>query len=148
MKKTILQRILPLFAALFLACNPLPALAQEVDLAGMTDQEIILLVQQINQQLMDRGIEKTATLAKGSYYAGQEIPAGQYLFTCLATGNEWGYVTICTERGKGEQVFLELCLAPDEGEEPESFYITLKEGERLKSDVPFSLTILPGVVFK
>ncbi len=38
--------------------------------------------------------------------------------------------------------------APEEGEEPETIFITLGSGDELKSDVPFSLTIMPGAVFK
>lgn len=38
--------------------------------------------------------------------------------------------------------------APEEGEEAESFFITLNEGDQLKSDVPFSLTIFAGITFK
>ena len=49
---------------------------------------------------------------------------------------------------KAKQVFWEVVGAPDEGEAPESFFITLNEGDRLESAVPFSLTIYAGVRFE
>ena len=56
--------------------------------------------------------------------AGKDIPAGSYIYTCLASGEDWGNVTIYSEKGEGDQQFWEV------------------------AGVPFSLTIYAGVMFK
>lgn len=84
----------------------------------------------------------------GTYIAGKDIPAGSYIYTCLASGEDWGNVTIYSEKGEGDQLFWEVVAAPEDGEEPESFFITLNPDDQLKSGVPFSLTIYAGVSFK
>ena len=52
------------------------------------------------------------------------------------------------ERGEGDQLFWEIVSAPEDGEEPESFFITLNPDDQLESGVPFSLTIYAGVEFR
>lgn len=61
-------------------------------------------------------------------------------------GTTGGNVTVYSK--KGERLLWEVVGAPDEGEEPESFFITLSADDLLKSDVLFSLTIYTGAVFK
>ena len=46
------------------------ALADKVDLSSLTDNEIAELSEQITQELVKRGIEKSATLPAGKYIAG------------------------------------------------------------------------------
>lgn len=119
-----------------------------IDLSGMTDEEIVALLEQVNGELVSRHIEKTATLPSGAYIVGEDIPAGRYLYTCLATGSEWGNVTIKEDRGAGRQLEWDVVCAPEGDAEPETLFFTLKDGEELKSGVPFSLTISVGAVFK
>lgn len=57
-------------------------------------------------------------------------------------------MTIYSEKGEEGQQFWEVVTAPEDGEEPESFFITLNPDDQLKSGVPFSLTIYAGVIFK
>lgn len=124
------------------------AAAEEIELAHLSDEQVVALMRRVQEEIAARHIEKTATLAGGSYIAGKDIPAGSYVYTCLATGDDWGSVTICSEEGEGKQLLWEVVSAPDAGEEPEMFFISLKPGDRLKSDVPFSLTIYAGATFK
>ena len=124
------------------------ALADPVDLSGLTDDEIVTLLNQVNQEMVTRGISKTATLPKGSYIGGEDIPVGKYIFICTAKGSEWGNVTVKKDRGSGSLVTWEVVSAPEEGEEPETIFITLGEGDELKSGVPFTLTIMSGAIFK
>lgn len=114
----------------------------------MTDDEILSLLEKLPAEVAARGLEKTATLPKGTYTAGKELPAGTYVFTCLAKGDEWGNVTVYSENGKGKQLLWEVVSASEEGEEPEQIFLTLQEEDQLKSGVAFSLTITPGVVFR
>jgi len=123
-------------------------MADGVDLAQMTDNDVLALLEQVNAEIVSRGIAKTATLPKGAYIVGRDLPAGRYIFTCLATGDDWGNVTVYSEGGKGKQLLWEVVSAPENGESPETFMVTLSDGDQLKSGVPFSLTIMAGVVFK
>ena len=53
------------------------------------------------------------------------------------------------EEGKHDkQLFWEIVSTPEEGEEQESFLITVNDGEELASQVPFNLTIYAGAVFQ
>lgn len=138
------------FLCCLLACLLLvsAALAATVDLSSMTDDEVVELLTQVNQEIVKRGIAKTAKLPEGAYIAGSDIPAGKYIFTVLATGDDWGNVTVYSEGGKGKQKLWNVVTAPEAGAEPATIFITLEEGDQLKSGVPFSLTIMPGAIFK
>ena len=122
--------------------------AEEIELAHLSDEQVVALMRRVQEEIAARHIEKTATLADGSYIAGRDILAGSYVFTCLAAGDDWGSVTICSEEGEGKQLLWEVVSAPDAGEAPKTFFISLKPGDRLKSDVPFSLTIYAGAAFQ
>ena len=138
------------FLCCLLACLLLvpAALGATVDLSSMTDDEVVELLTQVNQEIVKRGIAKTAKLPEGAYIAGSDIPAGKYIFTVLATGDDWGNVTVYSEGGKGKQKLWNVVMAPENGAEPDTIFITLEEGDQLKSGVPFSLTIMPGAIFK
>ena len=124
------------------------ALAENIDLSGLSDDELLALENRIQAEIVARRIEGVAALPAGAYIAGKDVPVGTYILTCLATGDDWGNITIRADAGEGKQVFWEVVGAPDEGEAPESFFITLNEGDRLESAVPFSLTIYAGVRFE
>ncbi len=89
-------------AALFFA---MPAMAEPIDLSMMTDEEIVSLLETVNAEIVNRGIGKTAALPKGAYIAGKDLPAGRYIFTSGAVGDDWGNVTIYSEGGSGKQLF-------------------------------------------
>ena len=124
------------------------ALADKIDLSAMTNDEIVELLNQVNAEIVSRGISKTAKLPQGTYIAGQDIPAGRYIFTCMATGDDWGNVTVYTEGGKGQQILWEVMAAPKDGQDPETCFITLNKGDQLKSGVPFALTVMSGALFQ
>ncbi len=124
------------------------AVAEDFDLTRMSNEEIVVLMNQVSNEIVNRGIEKTATLAKGTYIAGVDIPAGKYVYTCLAKGEDWGNITIYSDQGAGKQLLWNVVTAPEEGEKPETIFITLNTGDQLKSGVPFSLTIMAGITFR
>ncbi len=138
------------FLCCFLICMLLlpAAFADTVNLSSMTNEEIVDLLAKVNAEVVSRGINKTAKLPQGSYIGGRDLPAGRYIFTCLATGDDWGNVTVKTEGGSGKLVVWEVVSAPASGEDPETIYITLSDGDELSSGVPFSLTIMSGAVFQ
>ena len=135
---------------LILACLMLASVAgaSSVDLSGLTDDEVVELLEKVNGEIVGRGIEKSAVLPKGAYIAGADLPTGRYIYTCLAQGDDWGNFTIYSDKGAGKQLLWRVITAPEEGEEPETIFITLNEGDRLESGVPFSLTIMAGIRFQ
>ena len=124
------------------------AIADTVDLSSMNDAEIVVLLDQVNQEIADRGINKTAKLPQGSYIGGRDLPAGRYILTILTKGDDWGNLTVKSEEGSGKLILWDVVSAPENGEEPETIFITLSKGDELKCDVPFSLTIMSGAVFQ
>ena len=125
--------------------------AEELDLSVYDDTALVGLLEQVQQEVVDRHIEKTAQLQEGVYICGRDIPVGTYVWTCTASGEDWGNVTVYSldEEGKHDkQLFWEIVSTPEEGEEQESFLITVNDGEELSSQVPFSLTIYAGAVFQ
>ena len=143
-----MKKLISLLVVLLLVACAGMALSEGIDLAGLSDDEIVALLNRVQEEVVDRHIERTATLASGAYIGGKDIPAGSYIFTCLATGDDWGNVTIYSEKGEGKQLLWEVVSAPEGDEEPKSFFFTINEDDELESGVPFSLTIYTGVSFK
>lgn len=135
------------FVCCLLACLLLipAALADVPDLSSLTDDEILVLLDQVNQEVVSRGLNKTATLPQGAYIAGKDIPVGRYIFTSMARGDDWGNLTVKSDEGKGSLLLWEVITS---GEEAETVFITLDKGDKLESGVPFSLTIMSGAIFK
>lgn len=141
------KRIALFLMLIVMLCTGL-AKAEQIDLSTLTDDEIIALMNSVQQEIVDRHIAGTATLASGAYIGGRDLPVGSYIFTCLATDNDWGNFTIYSDKGEGNLLFWEVVSAPEENEDPETYFITLNEDDELECSVPFSLTIYSGALFK
>lgn len=139
--------IAALFVLVIIACSSI-TMAEEIDISTLSDDEIVALMAQVQEEMVARRIAGTANLTSGTYIGGKDIPAGSYIYTCQASGDDWGNVTIYADKGEGNQLLWEVVGAPEDGEEPESFFITLSPDDQLKSGVPFSLTIFTGATFK
>ena len=127
------------------------AWADTIDLSGYDDTALVELLRQGQQEIVDRNIEKTAELPSGKYIGGRDIPAGTFIWTCMAQGEDWGNVTVYSledDGSYGDQKFWDVAGAPEEGEEVDSFIITVDEGDELESQIPFSLTIYAGPKFQ
>ena len=148
MNKNRLAKVLACLLLFSLLFGAVRATAEGIDLSALTDDEIVALQHRVTAEFAERGLEKTATLAKGTYIAGDDLPVGKYVFTCLAKGDEWGNVTVYSDRGEGKQLLWNIVSAPEDGEDPDTLFITLNEGDQLKSGVSFSLTIMKGILFR
>ncbi len=49
---------------------------------------------------------------------------------------------------KDKQILWNVVSAPENGADPETVFMTLNEGDELKSGTPFSLTIMSGAIFQ
>ena len=92
------------------ASEPLPANA--LDLSAFTDEEILELLAQVQDEMVARGLHgKTANVPKGTYIAGIDLPAGSYVYTSdgesaldgssedLTLAFEFGQLTVQNEQG-------------------------------------------------
>ena len=125
--------------------------ADSLDLSGYDDTALVELLGQVQQEVADRHIEKTAELQAGDYIGGRDVPEGTYVGHCMASGDDWGNVTVYSLDENGahdKQLLWEVVSAPEAGEEQDSFLITINEGDELSSSVPFGLTIYAGAAFK
>ena len=64
-----------------------------------SDEQLALLVR-VQEEIAARHIEGTAALESGAYLAGRDLPAGSYVFTCLAAGDDWGKRNRLLEEGR------------------------------------------------
>ena len=77
-----MRKIFALALALTLLAVPLyAAVATGVDLSGMTDDELTTLAQQLDAEMLDRGMVKSAVLPTGKYTIGVDLPEGEYELT-------------------------------------------------------------------
>ena len=147
MIKNLFLRVGTCLLALMLMLSTATCNAEGINLSKMSDEEIVALLQEVTNEMVRRGIEKTAKLAQGTYIAGIDFPCGKYMYTCLAKDDDWGNVTVYSDHGNGQRILWEVVTAAEEGEEPDTIFLNLNEGDQLKSGVPFSLTIMTSVKF-
>lgn len=70
------------FALIILLLVPSLSFATEnVDLAAMSVEEIVVLKTRIAEELMTRGELKTVEVPMGDYVVGKDIPSGEYSVT-------------------------------------------------------------------
>ncbi|MBR3927755.1 MAG: hypothetical protein IKJ65_01985 [Clostridia bacterium] len=72
-----MKKIVALLLALMLCLGSFPAFA-ELDFSKFTNEELIYLRNQINKELLERGVEKEVVVPMGRYIVGIDIPAGTY----------------------------------------------------------------------
>ena len=114
----------------------------DLDLSEYTDEEIVELLSLVNQEIVDRHIEKTATLPEGTYTIGVDIPAGKYIYTPINTDGWWGNITLYNDDTQEEEILHEMV------DEDGKFYIVLQDGNVFVSDEEFNLTIRSGALFE
>lgn len=74
-----MRKIFALVLTLTLLAVPLyAAIATGVDLSGMSIEELATLKQQLDAEMLDRGMVKSAVLPMGTYTIGVDIPKGSY----------------------------------------------------------------------
>lgn len=71
-----MKRILSLTAALLLLCTAAVAQTASLDVSSLSDDEVLQLYKQLNQELVSRGLEKTAVMPKGPIWWARLSPPG------------------------------------------------------------------------
>lgn len=141
-----------LLSALLLSSCGLAA-AASIDLAALSDDEIIALSQRMQEEFVNRKIEKTATLPDGSYTIGKDIPAGTYILKGIHEGTWWTSIYLYTaqEMLKEEDIRKaekDITLFDSSGEK--AYRLVVADGDVLivSGKGKVTLTISSGVVFE
>ena len=124
------------------------ALADVPDLSSLTDDEIVELLGKVNQEVVTRGIEKTAELPAGRYTAGKDFPAGSYVLTCKTDDNHHGIVWVAAPEDDLSSNYPSILYEHVSFNSEEQFRFTLEEGGILNLPFAASLTISSGLKFK
>lgn len=76
------------------------AFAESVDLSGLSDDELIELDFQIQEEISNRDNFMDSILYPGKYIVGEDLEEGEYIVKCLKLINEdyvYGYVELYPE---------------------------------------------------
>lgn len=134
-----------LVACLFLASA---ALAAVPDISDLTDDEIVELLGKVNDELVSRGIAKSAVLPAGKYTAGKDLPAGSYIVTCKTDDSHHGIIWASAPTDDLNNQYPSLLYEHVSFNCEEQFRITLEEGGILNLPFTATVTISSGLLFK
>ncbi len=124
------------------------ALADSVDLSSLTDDEIVELLSKVNDELVARGIQKSATLPAGKYVGGKDLPAGAYIITCKTDDNHHGIVWVSAAADDLNNQYPSILYEHVSFNMEEQFRVTIEEGGILHLPFTATLTISSGLFFK
>lgn len=113
--------------------------AGPVDLSSYSDEEILEILNDVNAELANRGIEKTATLGAGDYKVDSDIPAGKYSLGCVE-GDNISECVVLDENGERIESYF--------AHKDDPVYVTLESGQTLRLIDRFTATISSGVKFE
>ena len=145
-----MKRIIVLLITIcFISTRSMSAYASDLDLSSYSDDEIETLLDRVQQEIVDRKIEKNATLAAGTYIAGEDIPTGTYTVYCKYEGDIWADIYIFPADNPDEYSFDGIVYAKSETDPGEGTWkINVEEGDRLECTYEITLTVFAGIVFK
>ena len=119
---------------------------QIIDLSGYDDETLTALLEQVQTEIVDRGVERTAQIQIGTYVFGRDIPVGKYVLKTEGNDDS-GYLALGAADDPEDEYPSKLYeyIRSDEAFEA---YITGEEGDWLLTQIPCTLTISAGVQFK
>ena len=122
--------------------------AKEVlDLSGYTDEELIAINAQVQAEIFNRHLEKTATLPEGKFTAGRDIPVGTYVLKLLSRDAFSTFTVRAKDAKEDEESKVYFYFSDDDV--GKDFNLTLEEGDIVSvHNCSVSITISMGVVFR
>lgn len=115
--------------------------ASGVDISALSDVQIEALSQEVNQEIMNRGIEKKAEITPGEYTAGTDIPVGKYDFFSPTDNKTLGEIAVTRADENDEFLWKNAPI-----EEDFQYQFELKKGDILKVRRAGTLTMVAGGV--
>lgn len=136
--KKLAAAILGLFV-LITGCIGFGESESKFTISSLSDEELIELYKQINEEIVNRKIEKTAHLKPGVYFGVDDIPAGEYLLFVDNSEGDKPVIIGFSSRHDYMQTFL-LSVQPGKTFQR---YITIEDQDKLEVYTDFDLIIKP-----
>ncbi len=153
MKKSLWVLIILIICLTFSASG----FSEAINFSKYDDNELITLLDEIQNEIIKRGINRTANLPIGEYICGKEFPAGKYIVSfTMKEGMEaciWVYNPSYDKDDEHYTVFYQYFTHRDvfatyvDGEVYE-YAIDIKEGDVLKVEMPVTLQVYNKILFK
>ncbi|MBE5779301.1 MAG: hypothetical protein E7331_08235 [Clostridiales bacterium] len=140
-----MKKLAFLAALLMAVAGCIPACA-EAELASLSDDALLALLDSVQQEIIQRGIAKSALLPAGNYIGGRDLPVGGYVLASVENGGDSGCIELYglrDEEGDRDDILYEFL----DNEKSYSFYVYLEEGYELILPFPFHATISNGIMF-
>ena len=119
------------------------AFADMPDLSNFSDAELVELLSYVNEEVVNRRIEKTAELSSGEYIIGVDIPAGSYNVISI-NGKLNDYLLVSRpDSTKDTWVMKNHFFLHDD----EAVHLTLIEGQKITTSCSFTLKVSVGAKF-
>lgn len=144
MKKLL---VLALTLCLLVVSSAVVYAEETLDLTVYTDDALLALLAEVQGEIVNRKIEKTAQLTAGSYIGGRDIPVGTYILAAAGTEDEHGIVSLRSVNDPVDDYPSKL-YEHKMGDDVYSVFVTIEEGDTLILPFPYTLTISGGVMFK
>ena len=123
----------------------------EIDISNFSDAELIALLEKIETSLMERNLQRTARLGKGTYVCGKDFPAGGYDILLPDDSKEqfvrlFAYSAARLEsNGKtGNPDIIDGAFLHKD----EAFHVYLSEGDRIDIAADVLFTISNPIIFE
>ena len=144
MKKTLAL----ILTVCLLAVPAVYASAEDVtDLSSLNDEQLVALLAEVQNEIVARHIEKTASLTAGTYIGGRDVPVGSYVLTAAGTEDDYGIVSLWSVNDPAEDYPSKL-YEFKHGDDSYSVFVRIEEGDTLILPFPYTLTISGGAKFK
>ncbi len=143
-----MKKIICVLLAMFLLLASTVCFAETVNLGELDNDELIALLNSVQQELMVRNIQKTASLPTGKYVAGVDIPAGSYVLTCVTDDDHYGFVYVSAPSDNLDEEYPSVVYDFVSSGVEEQIRFTIEEGGILSLPFPATLTISAGVLFQ
>ena len=143
------KMVCTLLVLICLTGTTVQALGDMVDFSSYSDDELVQLLDALQQEIVDRGIVRSAELAEGEYLVGVDIPAGTYdIFVDYTKDSWWMDIYIYSDEAKSK-ILKNFTVFPvgDDGDGTGHFHVRLSEGQLLRCTWPITLTIYHGAQF-
>lgn len=121
--------------------------ALQFDVSNMPDEQLLALNTILQNELVRRQIEKTATLKAGRYTGGVDLPAGYYILEPAGVNADYDRILLETApdaTGKTSVKFYEYY----HGDEEVAVFLRIEPNDTLSISFPCKMTISRGVVFE
>ena len=137
-----------LLIALTILCLALPAaLAEAPALDAYSDEALVELLRQVQDEIAARNIEKTAHLTAGTYVGGRDIPVGSYILTSAGVEDDFGIISLRSVNDPADDFPSKLYEFQREPSDY-SVFVAIEEGDTLVTPYAYDLTISAGITFR